>query len=1008
MPRNNGSQTSAQSLPALAEFKERLPRFKFQPEQESHNIPPQPAFFLAAHLRKWLASTTREGQADVMNIERVIEDAFQKRGGRYTDLPLYDIDHILQTHALVLSLLVEADSGHLIYEVRRQQINDYNLYDIHEKHLEDKLWRALEADYQNDPEDRHYHLKALFQTFAERRWAYRPHIFKYNDDPELSNRTILPVIQRQRVNRGDTAAIYQICVSEEHLNDAMKLRLDGSSFQVESVGKCYNLAVKTFIESGRTDDPAKELFNKECEAYKHLENHKGMVQYLGAYSHRNTHNILLEYGDYDLAEYFGFSPPVHPVNVCNLWHDLFDIANALSQLHRFSRVRRGRPQEIQGWHNDIKPDNILIVKGELKLADPGFAGFAQYVQGQHTPRTSVVLMSSTYGPPESHLTSYATKMPQAADMWSLGCVLSEAATWLILGPPGLTQYRTLRKDAIRCANQTQTQQNSSLPPGRTFEGDFFHNGHSVLPEISQWHQYLAGNLRKGDQISEIVLDIIDRSLLQSNPRSRYPNAGVLCLELNKIRRQFPRDQESGLTPAVDKAVTGVEARLKWEPIEALLGQSLSIQVRKALKSKGYLEFPRDGMVHLSEMIKERVEILASERPRLTLNTARDWQRLSETYVASPAEMTVVNPKSSYEMSQVTQQHTVQPNFPMVILDKRHSPYPTENIFDVHYANVEHKRLSYKGFKEKFVGTKTKDTHLAEHYENRDIKFIVDNSAGMISEWQKVRFVLEKISKKAAWIDDDGMDLEFTNRCNKVLKITEKRLVQDIEVAMSGFKPNENDETNMAEKLDSVLSRWLDKQPSPRKSMTLIVLTDGRWRRMTHHNEVEESIVKFDEAVKKLPGGKLKRRWVSIQFISFGDDPGALYRLRHLDNDLLYERKIEDIVDTEPWTGDVYKMLLGSLSEVIDGLDAGPERDDTASSIIERQNTFIPSEQEVHQYHHQPSARRERFSNTSYFQTPTRSAPRDDYHSNRLILQPEKARTEDQKRYDPIAYYRYPD
>jgi serine/threonine protein kinase len=27
------------------------------------------------------------------------------------------------------------------------------------------------------------------------------------------------------------------------------------------------------------------------------------------------------------------------------------------------------------WHNDIKPQNILYVQGQFKLADPGFARF---------------------------------------------------------------------------------------------------------------------------------------------------------------------------------------------------------------------------------------------------------------------------------------------------------------------------------------------------------------------------------------------------------------------------------------------------------------------------------------------------------------------------------------------------------------------------------------------------------------------------------------------------------
>lgn len=37
-----------------------------------------------------------------------------------------------------------------------------------------------------------------------------------------------------------------------------------------------------------------------------------------------------------------------------------------------------------------------------------------------------------------------TRITHESDMWSFGCVLSEAATWLMLGKNDITRYRTLR------------------------------------------------------------------------------------------------------------------------------------------------------------------------------------------------------------------------------------------------------------------------------------------------------------------------------------------------------------------------------------------------------------------------------------------------------------------------------------------------------------------------------------------------------------------------------------
>lgn len=78
-----------------------------------------------------------------------------------------------------------------------------------------------------------------------------------------------------------------------------------------------------------------------------------MVQFLGAFSRHCSdgsieYNILLEYGDYDLAEYFQIHPPVLPQNVQSFWENLFSIATALAKLHKFVIPCRGREDEYHG------------------------------------------------------------------------------------------------------------------------------------------------------------------------------------------------------------------------------------------------------------------------------------------------------------------------------------------------------------------------------------------------------------------------------------------------------------------------------------------------------------------------------------------------------------------------------------------------------------------------------------------------------------------------------------
>ena len=111
---------------------------------------------------------------------------------------------------------------------------------------------------------------------------------------------------------------------------------------------------------------------------------------------------------------------------------------------------------------------------------------------------------------------------QSIDTWSFGCVLSVAATWVVLGFQGIRQYQQLRQ----------------LSPTNTRNGvvyDRFHDGIDVLPEIKKWHDYLRGHIRVSDTMTPMVLDLIERSMLQTNTRSRM-NFVKLCEKLQGLIR----------------------------------------------------------------------------------------------------------------------------------------------------------------------------------------------------------------------------------------------------------------------------------------------------------------------------------------------------------------------------------------------------------------------------------------------------------------------------------------
>lgn len=114
------------------------------------------------------------------------------------------------------------------------------------------------------------------------------------------------------------------------------------------------MALKSYSNGRRTEA------DNEKTAYSELKEREGLVNYLGCYSveeemtgqdgtsrMERTTNLLLEYGELDLDEYFAdpaISPPAYALEIINFYREVFKIANVLRCLHKVPIERDGQSQ----------------------------------------------------------------------------------------------------------------------------------------------------------------------------------------------------------------------------------------------------------------------------------------------------------------------------------------------------------------------------------------------------------------------------------------------------------------------------------------------------------------------------------------------------------------------------------------------------------------------------------------------------------------------------------------
>ncbi|KAK4208644.1 hypothetical protein QBC37DRAFT_296262 [Rhypophila decipiens] len=462
-------------------------------------------------IKSWMLETT--GRGNVSNSAKLLHAVSNPNAFAATG------PNEIKNALILFAILLKLDCGHLIH-IFQQHFHDNSLDAVIHRNI---LNQELEDSNLEYPAD-------ILEQFDQERWAFCPAKIEHMHNHTKAfygGHWILPFCAREAINEGGTAHVDRVLLQQDLVPDDVEFKeeLEGYEYVDKKFGKCYQFAIKSFRAE------AQNIFQTEISNFHGIKSLPGVVKYFGHYKIedydddnilRTTHNILLEYGDLDLDEYLAVQyPPVLNAEIIAFWEDIFSVATTLDKLHNF-KYDRGDGATTR-WHGDLKPSNILCVKGKFKLADFGYAKFEPNQHGKD-PRTELEGLTHTYGAPECDpgRTRKPTKTQhtQEIDTWSLGCVLSSIATWVVLGSFAYDQYHDVRKLAI---DDLKSEPGFNPPKA----SDCFHDGRDVLSAVRSWHKYLLNSMRKSDTITGDVLRFVENHMLLPDPKERLPSTAVV-------------------------------------------------------------------------------------------------------------------------------------------------------------------------------------------------------------------------------------------------------------------------------------------------------------------------------------------------------------------------------------------------------------------------------------------------------------------------------------------------
>jgi hypothetical protein len=283
----------------------------------------------------------------------------------------------------------------------------------------------------------------------------------------------------------------------------------------------------------------------------------------------------------------------------------------------------------------------------------------------------------SFPPPEFH---GKLQVRPCVDIWSFGCVLSEVATWLVYGTTGPEHYRTLRTKSHNVNFR---------------DSDSFHDGLNVLACVPAHHESLREALqRKGDTITQSILNLIDSSML--TPRDQRRDARDLWMmtfghgsifeptsNTNDIPPSEPTTNINDILPfelpeeSTNPLVIDTKHKFLLEPRKKSSSSAVSASMHESLQ-----QAPTNSTTNLVERHNDGSSTgdghgidIASEQYLVNIPTSPSYQsirnipRISDS---SPRENSPTNPdtvgqQSPSRVQQESSSHPLLPEWPVSLL-----------------------------------------------------------------------------------------------------------------------------------------------------------------------------------------------------------------------------------------------------------------------------------------------------------------------------------------------------